>query len=327
MVPTDRAVRRPGIRGSPGSRLLDEIIARSWIDPDDAVVQARLAAQVRYRYHLRPGRQGARAAQLVVRSEKVEPKVARKEATIERVAPGRGVFTATRKVVDQQNDRLVERWHDLPKGVQDKVWFHLRHYLHSVLGVSWLVDSAAPGVSALLSLSWRTQAVSRPMRKLIRDMDEGPPASTTLERLLERLETAIGELGYEAVALDLVSDDLIGGDDSLLASDEVMVIPGHMDDDSRPILLAVTRGWNGKEALSFTRVMRQVKARLTAGRGAIQHVVVFCDAWDTPAFEEEHREELEAHCAAGRAVLVRDGRRPQSAASGPSPSSLDHAPR
>ena len=109
--------------------------------------------------------------------------------------------------------------------------------------------------------------MSRPMRKLILELDEGPPASTTLERLLERLETAIGELGYEAVVEDLVSDDLIGGDDSLLASDEVMVIPGHMDDDSRPILLAVTRGWNGKEALSFTRVMRQVKARLTAGRG------------------------------------------------------------
>jgi hypothetical protein len=141
--------------------------------------------------------------------------------------------------------------------------------------------------------------VSRPARKLIPDMDEGLPASTILERLLERLETAIGELGYEAVVEDLISEDLIGGDDSLLASDEVMVIPGHMDDASRPILLAVTRGWNGKEALSFTWVMRQVKARLTAGAGTIRHVLVFCDAWDTPAFEEEHRDELEAHARRG----------------------------
>ncbi|MHB1560620.1 MAG: hypothetical protein ACYC61_24470 [Isosphaeraceae bacterium] len=36
-------------------------------------------------------------------------------------------------------------------------------------------------------------------------------------------------------------------------------------------------------------------ARLIAGAGTIRHVVVLCDAWDTPAFEEEHREELEAH--------------------------------
>jgi hypothetical protein len=135
----------------------------------------------------------------------------------------------------------------------------------------------------------------------------GSPTSETVARLLERLRAAIGESGYEAVVEDLISEGLIGGDDSLLASDEVMVIPGHRDDASRPILLAVTQGWNGKNPLSFTRVMRQVKARLTSGQGAVQYVVVFCDAWDTPAFEEEHREELEAHARQGvrfRFVMV-----------------------
>jgi hypothetical protein len=127
----------------------------------------------------------------------------------------------------------------------------------------------------------------------------GAPTGETVARLLDRLKAAVGELGYEAVVENLVSDDIIGGDDPLLASDEIMVIPGHMDDASRPVLLAVTRGWNGKDALSFTRVMRQVKARLIAGRGTIRHVVVVCNAWDTPAFEEEHREELEAHARQG----------------------------
>jgi hypothetical protein len=127
----------------------------------------------------------------------------------------------------------------------------------------------------------------------------GSPTSQAVARLLDRLEAAIGELGYRAVVEGLISHDLIDGDDSPLASHEVMVIPGHMDDDSRPILLAVTRGWSGKDALSFTRVMHQIKARLTAARGGIEHVVVFCDAWDTPGFEEEHREELEAHARQG----------------------------
>jgi hypothetical protein len=155
----------------------------------------------------------------------------------------------------------------------------------------------------------------------------GSPGSLvpeTVARLLDRMQAAIGELGYEAVAEDLVSDDLIDGDDSLLASDEVMVIPGHKDDDSRPILLAVTRGWSGKGALSFTRVMRQVKARLTAGAGAIRYVVVFCDAWDTPAFEEEHREELEAHARQGvRFSFVMVG--VPNRVLGPVPVDLDHA--
>jgi hypothetical protein len=127
----------------------------------------------------------------------------------------------------------------------------------------------------------------------------GSPTAEIIARLLDRLKSAIGERGYEAVVEDLISDDLIGGDDSRLASDDIMVIPGHMDDASRPILLAVTRGWNGKDALSFTRVMRQIKARLISGQGTIQHVVVFCNAWDTLAFEEEHREELEAHARLG----------------------------
>ena len=73
-----------------------------------------------------------------------------------------------------------------------------------------------------------------------------------------------------------------------------MVIPGHLDDASRPILLAVTKGWGGKEPQSFTKVMRQVKARLIEANGAIQVVVVLCDCWDSASFEEEHREELSA---------------------------------
>lgn len=278
---------------------LDEIIARSWTDPDDSAFRplARRKYDIATIYS-----QVARAherAQLVVRSQKVEIRTISKEATIQKAARGRGVLATTRRVIAEQNDRLVERWHDLPRGVQDRVWFHLRHYLHAVLGVSWLVDVAEPGTSALLSLSWRMQAVPRPMRKLSLDLDESPPASALLERLQERLQTAIRELGYEAVVEDLISDDMIGGDDSPLASDQVMVIPGHMDDSSRPILLAATRGWNGKDPLSFTRVIRQVKARLIAGAGTIRHVVVLCDAWDTPAFEDEHREELEAHARRG----------------------------
>jgi hypothetical protein len=58
--------------------------------------------------------------------------------------------------------------------------------------------------------------------------------------LLDRLKVVIAELGYEAVTEDLYSPDHIGGEDSLLASEDVMVVPGHLADASRPILLAVT---------------------------------------------------------------------------------------
>jgi hypothetical protein len=74
-----------------------------------------------------------------------------------------------------------------------------------------------------------------------------------------------------------------------------MVVPGHLADTSRPIVLAVTKGWSGKEPQTFAKVMRQVKARLIESRGAIHVVVVFCDCWDSTSFEEEQREELRAH--------------------------------
>jgi hypothetical protein len=123
--------------------------------------------------------------------------------------------------------------------------------------------------------------------------------SSSVARLLDRLKTAIAELGYDAVVEDLSSPELIGGGDSLLASEDVMVIPGHLADSARPILLAVTKGWNGKEPHSFARVMRQAKAQLIESRGTIQVVIVFSDCWDSASFQEEHREELSAHDSNG----------------------------
>jgi hypothetical protein len=68
-----------------------------------------------------------------------------KNAARERVA-----LAMARLAEFQQNDRLLEHRLELPRRVQDQLWTHLRHYLHAVLGVSWLVNST-PGFSALLA--------------------------------------------------------------------------------------------------------------------------------------------------------------------------------
>jgi hypothetical protein len=183
-----------------------------------------------------------------------------------------------------QNERLLERWHDLPTAVQDQIWVHLRHCLRSVLRVSWLVDST-PGMSALLSMSWRKQPMSVSLQQPPGLAGLHSPLSVSFAKLLGRLRAAIGELGYEAVVEDLSSPELLGGDDSLLGSDDVMVLPGHFADERRPILLAATTGWGGKEPRSFAKVMRQVKARLIEARGIIEVVVVFSDCWDSVSFQ------------------------------------------
>jgi hypothetical protein len=125
------------------------------------------------------------------------------------------------------------------------------------------------------------------------------PIPDSAGRLLDRLKVAIAELCYDAVAEDLSSSALVGGEDSLVASTDVMVLPGHLDDAARPIVLAVTKGWSGKEPQSFTKVMRQVKPRLIEAGGTIRIVIVFCDCWDSALFQEEHHEELRAHAQNG----------------------------
>jgi hypothetical protein len=171
---------------------------------------------------------------------------------------------------------------------------HLRHHHRSALSVSRLVDSA-PGLSALLSLSWRKQPVLLSLQEPAGLPGLDSPNSGFVARLFDWLKTAISELGYDAVFEDLSSPELIGGEDLLLAAEDIIVVPGHLADSSRPILLAATKGWGGKEPQSFAKVMRQVKARLIESQGAIQVVVVFCDCWDSASFEEEYRGELRAH--------------------------------
>jgi hypothetical protein len=138
--------------------------------------------------------------------------------------------------------------------VQNQIWTHLRHYLYSVLGVSWLVD-VTPGVSALPSISRRKQPMSLSPQKLAGLSGLDSPISRSVARLLDRLKTAIAELGYEAIIDDLSSPELIGGEDSWPASEDVMLVPGHLAETSRPILLAALKGWSGKELQSFARIM------------------------------------------------------------------------
>jgi hypothetical protein len=128
----------------------------------------------------------------------------------------------------EQNDRLLERnWHQLPRAVQDQIWMHLRYYLHSVLVVSWMADST-PDVSAR-SLAFpegnnpcrfpcKTRWASRTVVADFR-------LRRQVARSADRLKTAIAELGYQAVIEDLLSPELIGGEDSLLRSEDVMAAP------------------------------------------------------------------------------------------------------
>jgi hypothetical protein len=53
------------------------------------------------------------------------------------------------------------------------------------------------------------------------------------------------------------SPDVIGVTDSLVASEDVMVIPGYLVNGVRPIMLAATKGWGGDAPQLFASTSGQ----------------------------------------------------------------------
>ena len=279
-------------------RALDEAIAKSWLDPEPTIGrQDKREGYDVSSIYTRIARNYERVEALS-RAQHVQLGWSLKEKLLKQMPLRPGEFAVSRSVVLEQNDRLLDQWHDLPRRVEDQVFAHLRHYLRSTLGVSWLADPTQ-GVSALMSLSWRGKPVSLAFENPTELAKLDSPMSGSVAKLVDRLRVAISEIGYDAVIEDLSSPELIGGADSLLGSDDVMVIPGYLEDGARPILLAATKGWGGNAPRSFAKVMRQVKARLIEANGAVRVVIVFCDCWDSASFGEEHREELDAFARNG----------------------------
>jgi hypothetical protein len=87
----------------------------------------------------------------------------------------------------------------LPRGVQDQVWILLRHYFDSTLGVLWLTIGETSSVSALLGICWRKQSMSINLQEYAGLLRPESPFSGGVARTLDRIKTAMAELGYEAV--------------------------------------------------------------------------------------------------------------------------------
>jgi hypothetical protein len=143
---------------------------------------------------------------------------------------------------------------------------HLRHYLHSVLAVSWLVDST-PGASALLSNTRRNQPMPNCLQKPAGLAGQESPISGSVARLLDRLWTAIAELGYEAVIEDLSSPELIGGEES-----RPSMLPS-----ARPHPSAGTRSRvkGGSDVLQAVIGVAPFKAAMAHSRPSFRLVVLF----------------------------------------------------
>ena len=134
---------------------------------------------------------------------------------------------------------------------------------------------------------------------LMRDEAASNLDQQLLNRLLNRIADAIGELGYDYFAEDISARDFVGGDDSPVGRSQINLIPSRQKGACHAVLVAVSRGASSSAATGFPKIMRQVKTHLIDCAGVTRVVIILCDQWDSKGFMDEHFEELRAHCRRG----------------------------
>lgn len=296
-------------------KALDETISLAWEAGDASSMKAPRTRRFDLEAVYTQIARNHERATFVEQASSLRPKAARRERSIESEAPRSGSLPLplTRDAVTQHTRILLDVWDRLPRRSKESLGHHLRHYMHSTLCLSWLMVQR-PRSSALMILLWGDDEVhptpssppASPFTPIPKALLEGHGTRQWPEvsKVVERISRVIAEVGYDALLEDALSPDLIGGDESLVGSNEVTVVPGNQADDARPILLALTRGWSGDTPLSFSKVLQQVKTRLIEAQGTINAVVICCDSWDSTSFRESFAEELAAHQRRGVFFLL-----------------------
>jgi hypothetical protein len=164
--------------------------------------------------------------------------------------------------------------------------FHLRHYCHANLLVSWLTDdnerSMAPGSGSTLFQLLSEKVMSPSINDYAKQLPD-PGLRVTAMNVLERITQAIREIGYDDFVEDLISGDFRGGPDSLVGANSINLIPSAVPGGCQSLLLAVSKG--NKGALGFASIMRQVRERLILCPGT-KSVIILGDNWLFPCLKE-----------------------------------------
>jgi hypothetical protein len=151
-------------------------------------------------------------------------------------------------------------WKDVflaaPAAIRGAVPWHLRHYRHAALVLSWLKDGPPSTLEEILPEHRTTIQDMESWLSTVRLPNE---SVQEVRRVVLRVGQAIAEIGYDYFVTDLTSKEFVGGNDSPLGSANVLLVPGEHQDRPSGIVVGVTKGKWGRARLGFTRVMDQIK--------------------------------------------------------------------
>jgi hypothetical protein len=204
------------------------------------------------------------------------------------------IWPHCKDLVNRLNVATLAVWGNLATAARRELTVNLRHYTHANLAVSWLSNGHSSDAkvepSALLTIL-RTETNMPPNYDSFATQFQDPKLQTTAAHVLDRVLTAINEIGYDDFVGDVTSRDFMGGPDSPLGSSEINLIPSQSNGPCRPLLVAISKG--DKKNVGFPAVMRQLREHLIRCP-VTQAVIVLCDHWH-PAMLHEHLGDLRAH--------------------------------
>lgn len=204
------------------------------------------------------------------------------------------------------NRGLINQWQELPTSLREETIWYLRNYQRSNLMVSWLMEETTPDInnsrkrSLFLHALTSENKMNPSIELFVNNLEIEVGEKETVRRVLQRVESAINQLGYENFLEDLSSPEFFGGNNSPVGSDAINLIPGHGSGICCTTLLAVSKGDN--KAIGFPSIMRKVREHLIKCINKTRVVIILCDHW-RPAMLEDHILDLRAHHDRGTRFL------------------------
>jgi hypothetical protein len=202
------------------------------------------------------------------------------------------------KRVDQQN---ISRLKALDSGASEAAIELLRTYRHSTLRMSWLSHNGPT--------SWAgSEILSAPSE----DKEELPAgllqivggAGDEAKRLVLRAITALDEIGFDAFAEDVTSDDMRGGDDSPLAAKDVAVLGTGTGIQSAKIVVVVPRGDARRGAQGLYASISALASVISREPQLFELILFITNSWDASVLAGDPGHALQLIWQSGKRTAV-----------------------
>lgn len=279
---------------------LDEQVSDSWQIPGAlALLMGEDSGTARSLYHALVANH--RRAMLLLDANTPTVDAPRSESAAEPPGP---VWPRAQDTVQRFNHSLATDWDHSDRLWREAVLWHLRHYQHATLALSWLLlegdPRELPPISALVYAVTSERVVTPTIEQFIGQFNANGPERGIVSRVLRRMQAAIAEVGYQAFVDDIASQDFAGGRDSPVGDEQINLIPSKHKGACCPVLVAVSKG--DKRALGFPSIMQQVREHLIRCIDKTRVAIILCDHWH-PTMLTDHIADLRAHHDRGTRIL------------------------